>query len=53
MRVEPPTKFSKEEKGGLERTSVFREGCWERGSDFSEGGLQFLDKKENKFYNIS
>ena len=27
--VEPPTKFSK--RGGLDSTSTFRGGCWERG----------------------
>ena len=25
-------------KGGLDRTSTFRGGCWERGGDFFQGG---------------
>ena len=37
--VEPPTKFSK--RGGLDRTSTFRGGCWERGGDFFQGGCNF------------
>ena len=46
--VEPPTKFSK--RGGLDRTSVFRGGCWERGSDFFQGGggCNFLTKNKLK-----
>ena len=32
--VEPPTKFSKR---GLDRTSTFRGGCWERGECFFQG----------------
>ena len=34
--------FKKEE---LDRTLVFREGCWERGGDFIQRGLQFFDKR--------
>ena len=32
--VEPPTKIL---KGGLDRTSTFRGGCWESGGDFFQG----------------
>ena len=34
--VESLTRFSK--RGGLDRTSPFRGGCWERGGDFFQGG---------------
>ena len=34
--------------GGLDRTSSFRGGCWERGADFFQGGLQFLHKNKLK-----
>ena len=44
--VEPPTKFLKTGRGGLDRTSVFRGGCWERGGDFFQVGLQFLTKNK-------
>ena len=45
--VEPPTKFS-EKGGGLDRTSVFREGCLKREELLFQGmGLQFLDEKMN------
>ena len=27
--------------GGLDRTSAFRGGCWERGADFFQGGCNF------------
>ena len=33
--VEPPTKFAKGE--GLDRTSIFRRGCWERDGDLFQG----------------
>ena len=38
--IENPTKFS---KGGLDKTSLLEEGCWEREGDFFSGGrgLQF------------
>ena len=29
---------TKLKKGGLDRTSTFRGGCWERGGDFFQGG---------------
>ena len=32
-------------KGGLDRTSTFRRGCWEREGDFFQGGLQLSHKK--------
>ena len=44
--VEPPTKCSK--GGGLDRTSSFRGGCWEREANFFQGGLQFLHKNKLK-----
>ena len=38
--VESPTKFSK--RGGLDRISIFRGGCWERrGGHFSGGVVVF------------
>ena len=34
---------------GLDRISIFRGGCWERGDDlFSGWGLSFLHKKLNQ-----
>ena len=45
--VEPPTKFLKW-GGGLNRTSVFRVGCWEIGEWLFSGGLQFFDKNKLK-----
>ena len=30
--------------GGLDRTSVFRGDCWERGGDFFQGGFNFSTK---------
>ena len=34
------------QKGGLDRTSTLRGGCWKRGGvTFFRGGLQFLHKK--------
>ena len=44
--VELPTNFSKRGRG-LDRISIFRGGCWERGrcGDFLQGRLQFLHKK--------
>ena len=35
--VEPRTKFSK--RGGLDSTSTFREGLWERGDWLFSGGV--------------
>ena len=42
--VEPPTKFSKRGEG-LTESQFLEEGCWERGGDIFQGGLQFLHKK--------
>ena len=42
-RGEPPTKFSK--RGGLTEPQFLEGRYWERGGDFFQGGLQFLDKK--------
>ena len=39
---EPPTKFQK--GGGLNRISIFRGDCWERGGDLFQEGLQLLHK---------
>ena len=44
--VEAPAKFSK--RGGLDRISILRGGCWERGGDFFQGELQFLHKNKLK-----
>ena len=44
--VEPPTKFSKR-WGGLTGTQLLERGCWERGGDFFQGGLQFSHTKKN------
>ena len=33
------------QKGGLDRTSTFRGGCWERGGDFFQGGVQLSHNK--------
>ena len=41
--VQPPTKFSK--RRGLTGTQLLEGGCWERGGDFFQGGLQFSHKK--------
>ena len=42
--VEAPTEFSK--RGGLDRFSVLRGGCWEKGDGFfQEEELQFFHKK--------
>ena len=38
--VEPPTKFSK--RGGLDRTSTFRGGCWEGETFFRGGGVAIV-----------
>ena len=36
-------------KGGLDKTSTFRGGCWERGGDFFRGErLQFSHKNKLK-----
>ena len=43
QNVEHPTKFSK--RGGLAGSQFLEGDCWERGSDFFHGGLQFLHKK--------
>ena len=49
--AEPPTKYQKE-RGGLDRTSIFRGGLLgKRGSDLFQGGLQFLDKKKTRIFN--
>ena len=42
--VEPPTKFS---KGGLDRVSIFRGGCWERGVWLLSGGDAGFTQKIN------
>ena len=34
------------EKGGLDRTSTFRGGCWERGAWFFSEGFQLWHKKD-------
>ena len=44
--VEPPIKFSK--RGGLDRTSTFKWGCWKRGEWLFAGGLQFSHKNKLK-----
>ena len=45
--VEPLTKFSK--RGGLDRISIFRGGCWEGGGDFFQrGGCSFYIKNKLK-----
>ena len=31
--------------GSLTGSSFLEEGCWERGGDFFQGGLQFFNKK--------
>ena len=41
---EPLTKFSKREE--LYRISIFRGGCWERGGDVFQGGLQLFIKNK-------
>ena len=46
-KVEIPTKFLKRE-GGLGRTSIFREGCWERGDDFFHSGDAIFTRKKLK-----
>ena len=43
--VEPPAQFSKR---GPYRTSIFKEGRWERGDDLFQRGLQFLHKNKLK-----
>ena len=40
--VELPTKFSEKGGGGLDRISIFRGGCWERGDDLLR--MQLLPK---------
>ena len=44
--VEPPTKFSK--RGSLTGPQLLERGCWERGGDFFQEGLQFSDKNKLK-----
>ena len=44
--VEPPTKFSK--RGSLTGPQLLEGGCWERGGDFFQGGLQFSHKNKLK-----
>ena len=53
---EGSTSYQIFKKGGLDRTSIFRGGCWE--GDFGRGaratffrGVQFLDKKWTKIWN--
>ena len=43
LNVQP--NFQKER---LDRTSTLRWGCWKRGSNFFQGGLQFLQKNKLK-----
>ena len=50
--VELPTKFSRRGEWGLTRPQFLEWGCWERGSDIFQGGLQFLHKKEKKISKI-
>ena len=38
--------------GGLTGSQFLEGGCWERGSDIFQGGLQFLHKKEKKISKI-
>ena len=45
--VEPPTKFSKR-LGSLTGPQILDGGCWERGGDFFQGGLQFSYKNKLK-----
>ena len=48
--VEPPTKFTK--AWGLDRISIFRGGCWERGGDFFQGRVQLLhNKSKSEIFN--
>ena len=44
--IEPPTKFSK--RGSLTGPQLLERGCWERGGDFFQEGLQFSDKNKLK-----
>ena len=59
--VEPPifqdggrglTGFHLEISAALRRKQFLEGGCWERGSDIFQGGLQFLHKKEKKISKI-
>ena len=43
--VGSPTQF---QKGDLNRTSIFRVGCWERRGDFFQGGCSFYIKNKLK-----
>ena len=45
--AKPPMKFSKRE-GGLDRTSILRGGCWERGDNFFQEGCNFYVKNQLK-----
>ena len=36
------------QKGALDRTLTSRGGCWKRGGNFFQGGLQFLQKNKLK-----
>ena len=49
--VEPPIKFLK--RAGLDRTSTFRGGCWERGGDFFQRGcnLYISNKLKSEIFN--
>ena len=40
--VEPPTKFSK--RGRLDRISILRGGCWERGGESEILSKNFINK---------
>ena len=48
--VDPP--FWEGGGGGLTGSQFLEGGCWERGSDIFQGGLQFLHKKEKKISKI-
>ena len=37
--------------GGLDRTSTFRGGCWERGGDFFQGGGGGCNKLKSEIFN--
>ena len=48
--VEPP--IFQNGGRGLTGSQFLEGGCWERGSDIFQGGLQFLHKKEKKISKI-
>ena len=37
-----------QKSGGLDRTSTFRGGCWERGGDFDQGVVAIFTQKKLK-----